>query len=99
MSDLCGVLDALDEADSNKDEVVLATVVKVEGSAYRRPGARMVIPRLGHAVGTVSGGCLERELVQKAWWLTASGAPVIRCYSTADRDDEEDEEAPEGRPN
>lgn len=92
MSDLCGVLDALDEADSNKDEVVLATVVKVEGSAYRRPGARMVIPRLGHAVGTVSGGCLERELVQKAWWLTASGAPVVRCYSTADRDDEEDDD-------
>ena len=47
MSELCGVLEALDEADSNKDEVVLATVVKAEGSGYRRPGARVVMPRLG----------------------------------------------------
>ncbi|NNG64705.1 XdhC family protein, partial [Pseudomonas fragi] len=70
MSDLYGLLDALDQADSNNVAVVLATVVKVEGSAYRRPGARMLIPRDGQAVGTVSGGCLEQELVRKAWWLT-----------------------------
>lgn len=92
MSDLYGLLDALDQADSNNVAVVLATVVKVEGSAYRRPGARMLIPRDGQAVGTVSGGCLEQELVRKAWWLTESGLPVIRRYSTAAHDEDDSDE-------
>ena len=92
MSDLYGLLDALEQADSNNVAVVLATVVKVEGSAYRRPGARMLIPRDGQAVGTVSGGCLEQELVRKAWWLTESGLPVIRRYSTAAHDEDDSDE-------
>ena len=92
MSDLYCLLDALDHADRGNVDVVLATVVKVEGSAYRRPGARMLIPRFGQAVGTVSGGCLEQELVRKAWWLTESGEPVIRCYSTSSQDDEDSDE-------
>ena len=61
MSELCGVLEALDEADSNKDEVVLATVVKAEGSAYRRPGARWVIPRLGRGQTSGEPGINERR--------------------------------------
>lgn len=68
------------------DEVVLATVVKVEGSAYRRPGARMLIPRVGRPVGTLSGGCLESEVSKKAWWLTEGGQAVVRRYSTANLD-------------
>ena len=65
------------------EDVVLATVVKVEGSAYRRPGARMLIPRYGSAVGTLSGGCLESEVSKKAWWLTEGGKAVVCRYSTA----------------
>ncbi|MFZ5842020.1 MAG: XdhC family protein [Pseudomonadota bacterium] len=65
------------------DEVVLATVVKVEGSAYRRPGARMLIPRYGRSVGTLSGGCLESEVSKKAWYLTEGGRAVVCRYSTA----------------
>lgn len=65
------------------DEVVLATVVKVEGSAYRRPGARMLIPRYGRSVGTLSGGCLESEVSKKAWYLTEDGRAVVCRYSTA----------------
>jgi xanthine/CO dehydrogenase XdhC/CoxF family maturation factor len=56
MSDLYALLDALDQANSAKIDAVLATVVKVEGSAYRRPGARMLIPLFGQTVGTISGG-------------------------------------------
>lgn len=92
MSDVQGILEALERADQAAVDVVLATVVKVEGSAYRRPGARMLIPREGRAVGTVSGGCLEQELVKKAWWLTESQTAVIRRYSTAAHEDDDDEE-------
>lgn len=88
MSDLTLLLDALETTRSAGLEAVMATVVKVEGSAYRRPGARMVVPQLGGAVGTVSGGCLESDVTRKAWWLTMSGKPVIRSYTTGEDDDE-----------
>lgn len=88
MNDLSRLLEALALAHSDGQDAVVATVVRVEGSAYRRPGARMVIPQLGNATGTVSGGCLESDVSKKAWWLTAAGKPVIRTYSTGEDDDE-----------
>lgn len=77
------LLAALDRFNEPTAEFVLATVVKVEGSAYRRPGARMLIPRYGGSVGTLSGGCLESEVSKKAWWLTEAGQAVVCRYSTA----------------
>ena len=62
---------------------VLATVVHVKGSAYRRPGARMLILPDGTRIGSISGGCLEGEVARKAWWLTDSGRPVVRNYDTS----------------
>ncbi|WP_448090446.1 XdhC family protein [Pseudomonas azerbaijanoccidentalis] len=93
MSGLNDLLHAIDTAAQTGEETILATVVKVEGSAYRRPGARMLIPLHGRTVGTVSGGCLEQDLAKKAWWLTDSGEPVVRRYSTGATEDEEDEQS------
>ena len=59
---------------------VLVTLVRVEGSSYRRPGARLLV-LAGQSAGTLSGGCLEAEVVKKAPWLVKSGARVER-YST-----------------
>ncbi|MFK9479284.1 XdhC family protein, partial [Escherichia coli] len=61
---------------------MLATVVSVEGSAYRQPGARMLILADGQSIGMVSGGCLEKHLVQRAFWLTRDGA-TLKTYHTA----------------
>ena len=93
MSGLNDLLQAIDTAAHHGEETILATVVKVEGSAYRRPGARMLIPIHGRTVGTVSGGCLEQDLAKKAWWLTDSGEPVVRRYSTGATEDEDDEQS------
>ena len=93
MSGLNELLQAIETCARQGEETVLATVVKVEGSAYRRPGARMLIPLHGRTVGTVSGGCLEQDLAKKAWWLTGSGEPVVRRYSTGATDDEDDEQS------
>ncbi|MCK8682344.1 XdhC family protein [Pseudomonas umsongensis] len=93
MSGLNELLQAIDTAARQGEETILATVVKVEGSAYRRPGARMLIPIHGRTVGTVSGGCLEQDLAKKAWWLTDSGEPVVRRYSTGATEDEDDEQS------
>lgn len=64
----------------------LATVVGIEGSAYRRPGARMLFGRDRKLVGTVSGGCLEREIVRTGAWLARDGA-VLRTYDTRSDED------------
>ncbi|MGI4827527.1 MAG: XdhC family protein [Janthinobacterium lividum] len=61
--------------------VALVTLVRVEGSSYRSEGARLVIEADGTYVGSVSGGCLEAEIVRKTQWLTRAGA-VIQRYST-----------------
>ncbi len=66
---------------------VLATVVHVEGSAYRRPGARMLILPDGRRIGTVSGGCLESDVTKKAWWFTENGHAALRAYDTSSGDD------------
>lgn len=65
----------------------LATVVHVQGSAYRRPGARMLIRADGSRVGSISGGCLDGDVVRKAWWATANDRPALRVYDTTSDDD------------
>jgi xanthine/CO dehydrogenase XdhC/CoxF family maturation factor len=60
---------------------VLVTVVRVNGSSYRRPGARLLLGESGEYAGSISGGCLETEIVRKAVWKVREGA-VIERYST-----------------
>jgi xanthine dehydrogenase accessory factor len=60
---------------------VLVTLVHAEGSSYRRPGAHLLIGANGDYAGTISGGCLEAEVVRKAAWKVRDGAMVER-YST-----------------
>jgi len=43
------------------EHFALATLVHVEGSSYRRPGARMLICEDGTMVGSLSAGCIEEE--------------------------------------
>ena len=63
---------------------VLVTLVRVDGSSYRRPGARVLVGHAGTGyagtgyAGTISGGCLEAEVVRKAAWLARDGAAVER---------------------
>ncbi len=60
---------------------VLVTLVRAEGSSYRRPGARLLTYASGSEhTGTISGGCLEGEVVRRAAWLARRRA-VIERYS------------------
>ncbi len=85
MTDLEHILPLWNELEGAKADYVLATVVAVEGSSYRRPGARMLLAQDGRRAGTVSGGCLEGEVAKRAWWLTSKG-PVVERYSTLEDD-------------
>ncbi len=85
MTDLEHILPLWNELEASGADYVLATVAAVEGSSYRRPGARMLLAQDGRRAGTVSGGCLEAEVAKRAWWLTTDG-PVVERYSTLEDD-------------
>jgi xanthine dehydrogenase accessory factor len=86
MSELRQIVALWRTAKARQEEVCLATVVRVEGSSYRQPGARMLLTRSGQRAGTISGGCLEAEVTKKAWWLTENGAALQRYSSFFDDD-------------
>jgi xanthine/CO dehydrogenase XdhC/CoxF family maturation factor len=63
---------------------ILITLVTAEGSSYRRPGARLCCStRAGHA-GTISGGCLEADVIRRAAWIAREHAAVERYAMTFD---------------
>ena len=81
MKEIAQILDLWSSLSTAGEEAVLATVVKTQGSSYRLPGARLLLTKNGQRVGAISGGCLEDDVVKKAWWLTEKG-PVVRRYDT-----------------
>ena len=59
---------------------VLASVVHLEGSSYRKPGVRMLISEDFNSVGAVSGGCVEKEIIQRSKSVFTDGKPKIITY-------------------
>jgi len=84
------------QIESSTQPMVMATVVRVEGSAYRSAGARMLVlpPQLGsesepfRTCGTISGGCLEQDIVLQAAQVFETGAPRLVSYDS--RSEQED---------
>ena len=70
----------LKEWQKSGKKAVLATVVALDGSSYRRPGVRMVINEEGDSVGAVSGGCVEKEIVHQAQSVFLTGKSRIMSY-------------------
>jgi xanthine dehydrogenase accessory factor len=64
------------------EKSALATVVEVKGSAYRRPGARMLLTQGGRSAGVINGGCLDSDLHARAQIVMETGAAELACYDT-----------------
>ncbi len=82
MKELQSIIDALREIEQQGTRATLATVVKVTGSAYRRAGARMLITADGQTVGSVSGGCLERDVLIRARRVLQQNEPTVVTYDS-----------------
>jgi len=63
----------------------LATLVRAEGSSYRRPGARMLICQDGHTIGSLSAGCLEEEVATQAQEVLRTCEPAMMTFDTRRR--------------
>src|SRR3954449_5682864 len=87
MKELRAIVEAFEQARSDSKACALATVVGVSGSAYRRPGARMLITEEGQTTGGVSGGCLERDVLLRARRVIESAEASLATYDTTDDDD------------
>ena len=87
MTELQRLLLAYDQHRADARPCALATVVEVLGSAYRRPGARMLVADDGQLTGAISGGCLEGDARQRARQAIFRGQPALVTYDTRDEDD------------
>ena len=87
MKELIDIVAAYDIAANQGKKTALATVVQVEGSAYRRAGARMLITEDGQLTGAISGGCLEGDALRKARLVILQQEPMLVTYDTTDDDD------------
>ena len=87
MTELQRLLLAYDRHRAQGQPCALATVVEVQGSAYRRPGARMLVAEDGQLTGAISGGCLEGDAQQRARQAIFRGLPALVTYDTRDEDD------------
>lgn len=87
MKEIQEIVRAYDEAQKANKKTALATVVHVEGSSYRRPGARMLVTEDGELTGAISGGCLEGDALRKARLVMVQQKSLLVTYDTTDDDD------------
>lgn len=78
------VLPQIDRWLADGKKVAIATVVRVERSAPRDPGAVMALSEDGEVVGSVSGGCVEPAVYQEAMEVLETGVPKRLTYGIAD---------------
>ncbi|WP_439516153.1 XdhC family protein [Sediminibacterium sp.] len=87
MQEIISIIKSYQQAVAEGKKTALATVVHVEGSSYRRPGARMLITEDAEITGSISGGCLEGDAFRKALHVILSDKAMLVTYDTADEDD------------
>jgi xanthine/CO dehydrogenase XdhC/CoxF family maturation factor len=74
------IIEAFKKAQNLKLRGVLASVVALNGSSYRRPGVRMLLLENGSSYGAVSGGCVEKEVFRQAQEVFETGVPKMMTY-------------------
>lgn len=84
MRELGAIISAYEQAQSKGLECVLASVIHVEGSSYRKAGARMLVDENGVMTGAISGGCLEGDALRKALHALHQRKKKLITYDTSD---------------
>jgi xanthine/CO dehydrogenase XdhC/CoxF family maturation factor len=78
------ILQDIREWQADREEIALATVVRASGSAPRQPGAKLAVTRSGKMSGSVSGGCVEGAVFEKAMTVLDRGVPETVHYGISD---------------
>jgi len=86
MKEIKSIIKAYNSIDLSNTKAALATVARVEGSSYRRTGARMLVLDNGTYLGGISGGCLEGDALRRAQKAIAQNKPSVITYDTTQDD-------------
>ncbi|MBE9104543.1 XdhC family protein [Nostoc cf. edaphicum LEGE 07299] len=87
MNELQAILEGFESSQKSGEMTFLATVVKTQGSTYRRSGAKMLVTNTGRTIGTISAGCLEKDVFEHTQQRMLDGEPIVVTYdSTASED-------------
>ncbi len=87
MKQLNSILTALAKNQYPDEQLFLATIVNVQGSTYGQPGARMLMTSTGKMIGTISGGCLENDVLEHTRVSMTKRKTIVVTYdTTADED-------------
>lgn len=87
MKELEKIIAEAERARTSGQTIALATVVSIEGSAYRLPGARMLIADGKWVAGSISGGCLEDDVIMRAEEAIQKNVALVTTYDTTSDDD------------
>ena len=87
MKEINAIIQAYEQAEQEGKKSALVTVVHLEGSSYRRPGARMLVTDEGEMTGAISGGCLEGDALRKALSVLNQQQSRLVTYDTSDEED------------
>jgi xanthine dehydrogenase accessory factor len=87
LKEINDIITAFHAASNSGVRTALATVVSVEGSSYRQPGARMLVTETGQLTGAISGGCLEGDALRRALLAIEQQQNKLITYDTSNEDD------------
>lgn len=86
MKEIKAIIAAYDQINQTETRAALAIVVRVEGSSYRRTGARMLVLDNGTWIGGISGGCLEGDALKRARLAINKSEASLITYDTSEDD-------------
>ena len=87
MNELQAILEAFAQSQENGETAFLATVVKTQGSTYRRAGAKMLMTSTGKMVGTISSGCLENDVFEHTRQSMSDSSAIVVTYDNTAPED------------
>lgn len=87
MCEIKSVVRASKSLRDDQKSFLIATVVQVHGSSYRKPGARMLLTEDRWIAGSVSGGCLEGDIVRRGAWCLKNNQPTVITYDSTEPDE------------
>ena len=74
------ILDRVRSWQSDGEHVAIATVLTTIGSTPRPTGAKMAVTASGKIVGSISGGCVDSDVIEHAMEVLRTGRPEIIEY-------------------
>jgi len=80
------IVDQVERWRKRGEKIAIATVVATRRSAPRPAGAKFAVSETGAICGSVSGGCVESDVVEQAQDVLASGVPKLLSYGISDDD-------------